>query len=419
MHTQKLATPRFTLFILCLLASLTLAHAAPLRATAAAVQTADDADRARALQLFQESKFTEALPLLEKLAASHPDDAAVFEAYGFSLIVATRAIKDEKSRQKMIDRARVALLHAKELGDNSNLLQGALEVVGSGGMSGGKPTFSENKEADHAMQEAEASFAHGDLQKAASAYERALNADPHLYEAALFAGDMYFKLNQPDKSGEWFAKAIAINPDRETAYRYWGDALMMGQDKRDESRVKFVDAVVAEPYTRSSWVGLTQWADRYKIQLSHPKIEPQASVSPMKDNKMTITIDPKSLEKTDDGTSAWIFYGISRAAWTTSDYANFKKAYPDEKTYRHSLREEASAFRGVAELVNQQTKEGKIKRLDPALATLLKLNDEGLLEAYILFARADEGIAQDYDAYRKANRDKLRRYLMNYVMSGK
>ncbi|MEJ7616397.1 MAG: hypothetical protein WKF30_05370 [Pyrinomonadaceae bacterium] len=28
------------------------------------------------------------------------------------------------------------------------------------------------------------------------------------------------------KAGEWFAQAIAINQDRETAYRYWGDALM-------------------------------------------------------------------------------------------------------------------------------------------------------------------------------------------------
>jgi hypothetical protein len=69
--------------------------------------------------------------------------------------------------------------------------------------------------------------------------------------------------------------------------------------------------------------------------------------------------------------------------------------------------------------VRQQTKDGKIKQLDPALAELVRLNDDGLLEAYVLFARADEGIAQDYSAYRKASRDKLRRYLVEYVASGR
>ena len=47
---------------------------------------------------------------------------------------------------------------------------------------------------------------------------------------------------------------------------------------------------------------------------------------------------------------------------------------------------------------------------------LKKLNDEGLLEAYVLFVRADAGIKQDYPTYRQNNRDKLKRYLTEYVM---
>jgi hypothetical protein len=133
---------------------------------------------------------------------------------------------------------------------------------------------------------------------------------------------------------------------------------------------------------------------------------------------MTITIDPKSLGK-DDGTSAWTVYGLARAAWTTNDNERFRKQYPNEKTYRHSLAEEAAALRMVVESVKQQTKEGKVKQLDPSLAELVKLSDDGLLEAFILFARVDEGIAQDYAEYRKANRDKLRRYIVEYVASGR
>lgn len=46
---------------------------------------------------------------------------------------------------------------------------------------------------------------------------------------------MYFKRKEWDRAGEWFAKAIQLNPDRETAYRYWGDVRMMGQNNREES----------------------------------------------------------------------------------------------------------------------------------------------------------------------------------------
>ena len=107
-----------------------------------------------------------------------------------------------------------------------------------------------------------------------------------------------------------------------------------------------------------------------------------------------------------------------RAAWTTNDFEKFRREHPGEKAYRHSLREEAEALRRVVEAVRQQTKDGKVKQLDPSLAALVKLHDEGLLEAYVLLARPDEGIARDYPAYRKDNRDKLRRYLTDYVASG-
>jgi hypothetical protein len=39
-----------------------------------------------------------------------------------------------------------------------------------------------------------------------------------------------------------------------------------------------------------------------------------------------------------------------------------------------------------------------------------------LLESYILIARADTGIRQDYPAYRQNNREKLKRYLSEYVL---
>jgi hypothetical protein len=55
-------------------------------------------------------------------------------------------------------------------------------------------------------------------------------------------------------------------------------------------------------------------------------------------------------------------------------------------------------------------------QLNPSLTMLKRLNDAGLLEAYILISRSDPGIRQDYAAFRKNNRDKLKRYLAEYVI---
>ena len=49
----------------------------------------------------------------------------------------------------------------------------------------------------------------------------------------------------------------------------------------------------------------------------------------------------------------------------------------------------------------------------------MQLEEAGLLEAYILFARPDDGIAQDYATYRKVTPDRLRRYPVEYLASGK
>ena len=61
-------------------------------------------------------------------------------------------------------------------------------------------------------------------------------------------------------------------------------------------------------------------------------------------------------------------------------------------------------------------KDSKIKRLDPSLALLVELYDKGLLESYVLLARADQGISQDQPVYLEKNRDKLRQYVVEYVV---
>ncbi len=382
-------------------------------------QPQDPSERQGAVELYEANNLVAALPLLERVAAANPNDPVILSRLGFVLYANSVDVKDPALRQKMRERARTTLLRSQSLGDNSNLTRMALDAVSA--PDGTQVPFSDIKTAELAIREGEAAFMRGDMDKAIAAYRRALEADPQLYDAAVYAGDAEYKQannstdpqyrsDHFDAAGIWFAKAIAINPDRETAYRYWGDALE-AQGKINEARDKFVDAIVAQPYTRNSFVGLTQWATRHKVALGHPKIEPPNSTR-TENGKTTLSIDPKTLSS-NDGSNNWLMYDLTRIAWSKAD---FSKNYPEEKVYRHSLKEETAALRMVAEAAAKDLKSGKVKSLEASLDNLIKLNDAGLLEAFVLFARPDEGIVRDYVAYRRNNREKLRRYWLEIVI---
>ncbi|HEY0080366.1 MAG TPA: tetratricopeptide repeat protein [Pyrinomonadaceae bacterium] len=364
----------------------------------------------KASELVRQQKYTEALPVLEKLVAAEPSDAETQFYFGFALIAQANNTKDEAARRALRVRARSAFVKSKELGNREPVVDALIQSMPPDGSEG--KAFSENAEANRLMNEAEAVFAQGKLDEALKTYQKALQLDPKLYEAALFSGDVYTQKGDFEQAEIWYQKAIAINPDRETAYRYSATPLMR-KGKHKEARDRYVEAYISEPYNRFSSAGLVQWARATNTALSHPEIEIPTKVT--FDEKGDAKIDLAAnalLSGKDDGSSAWISYGATRTSWRKEKFA---KTFPQQKTYRHSLAEEADALRSVVALA---LADKKVKNLNPALAKLKKLNDEGLLEAYILLAHADEGIAQDYPLYLKDNRDKLRRYVVEYILTG-
>jgi tetratricopeptide (TPR) repeat protein len=371
------------------------------------------ADRARALKLVDEGKFLEALPILERLVAASPKDVVALEKLAMAIVAYSVTLPDAKARREQRARARRVVVQARDAGSTSNYVDWALDALPEDG--GDDVTFSAHAGVDEIMKRGEAAFGRGDYAAAAEAYQLALSIDPKLYYAALFLGDIHFVQKQHDKAGEWFKRATEIDPDIETAHRYWGDALMQAE-RRDEARDRFVDAVIAQPYSRESRIGLAQWADHFGVSLYLPAIDTGSKLS-TKDGKMTITVDPNSLGKK-DGSAAWLVYGVMRAAWQTG---RFKEAFPKETAYRHSLAEEVEALGAVAEAVDRDIKSGELdaSKLEPSLAYLRQLHADGLVDAYVLFAIPDEGIAQDYAGWRATNRAKMRRFLVEYVVGGK
>ena len=106
-------------------------------------------------------------------------------------------------------------------------------------------------------------------------------------------------------------------------------------------------------------------------------------------------------------------YSLARASYQGDE---FKKNFPSEKEYRHTLKEEDAALSMVANSLKEQ--KTKPEDLDESLRNLAEINNAGMLDCWILLSGADEGIIQDYDAYRKDHRQLLHDYVDRFVIHG-
>lgn len=373
-----------------------------------ALAQADDTAKLRsdAFRLMDAQQLTEALPLLERLAVLTPIDPAVQRNLAFALLGQSKNTVDANEARQLRARARIAFVKAKAAGDNSPLVSGLIDSIPADG--GVEAAFGPNLKADEVMQEAEAAFTTGNLDKALELYQKALKIDPKLYHAALFSGDVYSHKNMYSDAEIWYQKAIAIDPNIETAYRYSATPLMK-QKKYSEARDRYVEAWITEPYSKFAIQGMVQWGQITGTNLAHPRIDaPKTTIGEDGKEKTTINVNPLA----DDGSMAWIAYSATRETWKTDKFA---KTFPTEKAYRHSVAEETDALRSVVSMA----KTLKAKKLNPQIALLQKLDREGLLEAYVLMATPDNGIARDHAEYLRTNRSKLRQYVMNYVIAGK
>src|SRR5258708_4055630 len=138
-------------------------------------------ERKRAFELYESNNFVAALPLLEKLVAAIPDDAACRESkpavdscaailsrLGFVLYANSAAEKDPALRQKMRDRARATIMRSRSLGDTSNLSNMVFDALSAPDAT--QLPFSDIQAAEVAIREGEAAFVRGDMDKAIAAY---------------------------------------------------------------------------------------------------------------------------------------------------------------------------------------------------------------------------------------------------------
>src|SRR5262249_51037995 len=157
-------------------------------------------------------------------------------------------------------------------------------------------------------------------------------------------------------AAEWFSKAIAINPDVETAHRYWGDTLArIGNEKA--ALPHYILAVVAEPYQQTTWAALRNWIQRNGAQMKMPQL-PRPQVSMADDGKggeprPSISLNPEMLSEKRAG-AAWLAYAANRTVWMQG---RFLQRNPAADAYRHSLQEEIESMQQALKVIEKDLPE--------------------------------------------------------------
>lgn len=363
-----------------------------------------DQDLAKARELVKQGRWLDALPIFEKIGPKYPDDAEIQATYGISILVNAVTLSDSDARKKEIARGGVILKKAKQLGTTNVVALQYADVLEQGleidSVQGGA-----SKEVEDAIREGEGYFGRGEYDKAFVAYERAYKINPLSYDAALFAGDCYYAQRKYPESETWFAKAVAIDPDREAAYRYWGDALL-GQGKTKEALVKFADAYIADPGSRLSWDSFIRAVQKFGTRKSSPFID-----LPMKEGQTEIVIDVSRL-KVEDGTIHWKRFTEVR----TRQIEGFARV-ANGKSFVSTVSDDVEALRAVVNALKAEMRQSDAVIPNKGLANLIKLDSLGFLDVYVMLFI--HGQTDSYDDFRAKNRDRMRKFLVDYFAEDK
>ena len=394
-----------------------------------------DSERKQADELYLAGKTLEALPLYEDLCKQDATIAVFAERHGMGLIKKSATLQDPKAQSEVMNEGMAEIRRAKSLGDDSPLVQTLLAQqaktspvgVAVGGALGALPltvgyTYAGTSKAQAFAKDGEAAFAKNDFAAAEKLYEAASKADPAWYSAALFAGDANFRMKDWSDAGVWFAKAIAIDPDRETAYRYWGDDLYAAGDHMG-SKAKIIEAVIAEPYTNTTWLKLRQWTQVTKTAFVVPGVNRPEFTTP--DGKLKV--DPALETETGDGHASWLVYQQERVAHGARTAgqpilagATDKNGHQTPSGYVHTLDEEMAALTAMLGDLQKKLASGAVtqEKLEPGLKNLLLLQKMGFLEPFVLLNWNDAGLRYSYPAYRAGHREQLAAYVNKVVAPG-
>lgn len=400
----------FAAVLLCPLALLTggrLDAASSSDAAVPALPPLNQASLSKGDLLRDAHRYVEAAAIYEDQLKLQPENPLLLARLAHALYMQGQLLSDSSQVQALNQRARTLAEQAQKFGATDPLTPMILAGIRPDGtlVEKSKGAYSGREEVEHLIRDGEAAFSRHDYTQAVDYYRKAFELEPTNYGAAVFVGDAYFASRQLEPACEWLRKAIAIDPDVETAHRYLGDA-MAKQGSREEAYNEWIAALICDPYQRVTRQHFTSVMREAAASRGHVIPRFPAMRSKLEGKEIRLAVDSS------DGVLI-MSYNLCALGWRAKEFAEH---FPQEKTPRRSLPEEIVAIDAMLKVAAEVKEADKteMKKWEPMIDGLVALKSKGLLEAYVLIERADEGLIKDYVSYRAGHRDQLREYIWTY-----
>jgi tetratricopeptide (TPR) repeat protein len=352
-------------------------------------------------------KYKEALDKFEAARQLSPEASSPLSAAAYLLQTLVPGLPEDaaaKARQQAEGLARAAL----KLAANDPL---AAEVLRMQTDPAGLPDYKPSDAAAKAYAEGEVLFHKGQYDAARAKYREAQLADPRFATAFVMEGDTYFMEKNWAAAEMLFHKATQVDPQSAQAWRFLADTQARLGNRAGLEQAA-LQAVAVQPSQIPSWERLAAVAKIDGKPLTRLQLVRLASVSlDPKTGKAVVTLAEQFKgAKVEDNSdyAVWLAYALAQANAMTTAAKEGRTLSP----FAQELAGWNIAMKVAAELAEK----GAPPLSSPVLLALRGLKSPEDLEAAILLLMYREAYRPEFEAWKKAHPDGIRKFVATYQL---
>ncbi|MBS1595597.1 MAG: tetratricopeptide repeat protein [Bacteroidetes bacterium] len=251
-----------------------------------------------------------------------------------------------------------------------------------------------NREARQFFSDGEEEFMSRNYNKAAEDYRKAIAADPNIYRARLYLGDVYYFTKRYSEAIEAFREAVAAHPEQQEPLKYLSDAYY-GAGVYDKAYKTAEDAVIMYP---------------------------------------DLSMLAKLADAAESDKHAFAIHRIARGVLPVSPFAALESVNTDEMPYRRAAKggpweyysearskivghyDEHGLLSGIGDITRQRYLEVYCweymlsKSQDPDLNFARKMQEKGFLDCYVMVSCFHQDFYDQYRQFAEGNKQRIRDY---------
>ncbi len=252
-----------------------------------------------------------------------------------------------------------------------------------------------NKKAREFFSQAEGEFGSRNYNKAAELYRKAIEADPSIYKARLYLGDVYYMTKRFNDAIQVFRDAYTSHPDQQEPLKYLCDAYYEA-GMYDKAYKAAEDAVIMYP-DLSMMVKLLDAAESDKHPFAIGRISREVlPVSSTEGKEGLVSKEEEKYRKAAQG-SPWQYYAEAK-----------------DKVAGHY--DESGVLSGVGDITRQRYLEVYSweymlsKSKDESLDFARKMQSKGFLDCYVMVSCFHQDFYDQYKQFAAGNKQRIRDY---------